>query len=506
MRKILANVYMQLRVIYTAQHIDDKSSPFFLKAGKRDKLKKILMANMTKYNRTRHLQLLSGCAQIYLKEGLFRTCVGGCPLVVIYKAEYLEILMSNNTNNYKETGYKFLNTWLKDSLLISSGSKWKARRKLLTRSFHFKILEEFFPIFNDHCSIMLEIMKQSADKEWVDIVPIITKCILDINCETVMGTKLNSQTQQDRGYRKNLEKVAELFLCRLFKPWLWIDFVFFCTSIGKQFLRHVEGLNTFSEQIFVEKQQEFCRKKDEESDLNLNDNVYTEIRQRKAFMDLLLHYYFRERSITKEDVLNEINFFMFAGHDTTTFNLSWTLYLLGLHPDVQKKLQDEIDSVFGEEKDSPVQSEHLKHFKYLDCVIKEVLRLYPSVPFIARDLLEDTKVGDHFIPKGTFCLFFLYQLHRDPKVFPNPEIFDPDRFSAENCRKRHPFAYLPFSAGPRNCLGQRYAQIVIKLMLIQILRKFSLISLDPRDRIPTGAELLLRPKVPLRLKVILRQN
>lgn len=405
-------------------------------------------------------------------------------------------------NIYKERGYKFLKVWLKDGLFIRVGEKWRARRKLLTPSFHFKILEDFFPIFNDHCSILLNIMENLANEEWIDIVPIINKCNLDINCETAMGVKLNSQIHQDRGYRNHLENVQELFLYRILKPWLWSDFLFFCTSTGKKFLHHVKELRNFGEQIFLERKQKFVLNKEHEI-CDINDNT-TGIRKRKAFMDLLLYHYFNDQKLTEEDILNEINLFLFAGHDTTAYNLSWTLYLLGLHKNVQKKLQDEVDSFYGEEVNVPVVPSDLKYFKYLDCVIKEVLRLYPSVPFIARDLLCDTIIGDYNIPKGTTCVMYLYELHRDPEVFPNPEIFDPDRFSPENCQNRNPFAYLPFSAGPRNCIGQKYAQVVVKVMLIQILRKFSFVSLDHRDKILVGGELILRPKVPLRLKIIPR--
>ncbi|XP_067140012.1 cytochrome P450 4V2-like [Centruroides vittatus] len=319
-----------------------------------------------------HLQLLSSWAEVYRKNGFFRTHIGIYPVVTIYKAEILETILSSNVNIYKDKGYRFLNVWLKDGLLTSSGSKWRARRKLLTPSFHFKILEDFSPIFNDHCSIMLDIMNNCVDHDWVDIVPIITRCNLDIICETAMGVKLNSQICQDRGYRNNLERVGELFLSRAIKPWLWFDFLFFFTTTGKQFLYHAEGLKMFGKQIFEEKKQEFLTTKYISHDFN--DNAVNEsFKKKKVFMDLLLHHYFRDRSLTEEDILNEINLFMFGGHDTTAFNLCWILYLLGLHPDVQKKLQDEIDSFFGEENDSPVQPEHLKHFKYLDCVIKESL-------------------------------------------------------------------------------------------------------------------------------------
>ncbi|GBN33128.1 Cytochrome P450 4V2, partial [Araneus ventricosus] len=141
------------------------------------------------------------------------------------------------------------------------------------------------------------------------------------------------------------------------------------------------------------------------------------------------------------------------GQDTTKIALSWVfLYMLGLHADIRAKVQDELALVFGEDHERHATVEDLKNMKYLECVIKETLRLYPPVPVLARYLNEDTTICGYQIPKGTTCVAFSHVLHRDEKVFPNSEKFDPDRFLPENSATRHPYAWIPFSAGPRNCI------------------------------------------------------
>lgn len=96
----------------------------------------------------------------------------------------------------------------------------------------------------------------------------------------------------------------------------------------------------------------------------------------------------------------------------------------------------------------------LNEMKLLERVIKESLRLYPSVPVIQRTLDEDTKIGEYLVPKDTTISLLIYMLHRNPEIYPNPDVFDPDRFLPENSAKRHPYAYLPFSAASRNCIGE----------------------------------------------------
>lgn len=141
--------------------------------------------------------------------------------------------------------------------------------------------------------------------------------------------------------------------------------------------------------------------------------------------------------------------------------LTSLFYHIGHHPEVQERLWQELDPFF-EQIESDVSTmttddgrpqislDKLKDLKYLECVIKEGLRLNPSVPFVGRKVHEDMVIKDYKIPKGTIVYCFIYMLHRDPDIFPEPEKFKPERFLPENSQGRHPFAYVPFSAGPRN--------------------------------------------------------
>lgn len=120
---------------------------------------------------------------------------------------------------------------------------------------------------------------------------------------------------------------------------------------------------------------------------------------------------------------------------------------------MQKLVFEELHSVFGD-TDRPATIQDLNELKYLDRVIKETLRFYPSVPLMGRVSSEDVEIAGYQIPKNTFIAIHVHEIMNDPDHFPNPEKFDPDRFLPGNSSNRHPYAYIPFSAGPRNCVGK----------------------------------------------------
>lgn len=165
-----------------------------------------------------------------------------------------------------------------------------------------------------------------------------------------------------------------------------------------------------------------------------------------------------------------------------------------------------MDSIYSDDINRDIVFEDLRQMKYLENVIKETLRLFPPVLLVSRELLEDFKVKEYLIPTGTTCVVLLYALHRDPKYFPNPEIFDPDRFLPENYRTRHPFAFVPFSAGPRNCIGQRFAMQAVKVVLTSVLRKYRVTSLLTMDKMELAIGTTLGAKNPIKLKMELREN
>lgn len=162
--------------------------------------------------------------------------------------------------------------------------------------------------------------------------------------------------------------------------------------------------------------------------------------------------------------------------------------------------------VLGNLKKKPNYAD-LQELKFMDRCIKETLRIYPSVHYISRQLGEALTVSSGYrLRKGTTVHLHIYDTHHSPQVYPDPEKFDPDRFLPENVQNRHPFAYLPFSAGPRNCIGQKFAMLELKAVLCGILGSFVLEPVDTPESIVLVIDLILRTKDDVKVKFVKRED
>ncbi|CAB4010373.1 cytochrome P450 4V2 [Paramuricea clavata] len=379
-------------------------------------------------------------------------------------------------------------------LYFSTGNKWKSRRKLLTPAFHFKILNEFVSIHQKQSAILIQLLQAKADKGEFDIVPYITLCVLDIICETSMGFDIKAQFGSNSEYIKAVFSTCELIQQRQKSPWLWLDIIYNMTSSGRRHRIALDILHGFSNKVINDRIEQRKASKFANEDTSCVTAIYSSSNRRiRAFLDLLLEEY-DQGNITKEGVREEVDTFMFEGHDTTAASLQWVIHLLGRHPDVQSRLQQEVDDFFESVSgDGNIQPDQLKDLNFLECAVKEALRLFPSVPLLGRELTEKCKFGPYLVPKGCTVIVPPMALHRNPEVWDDPDTFNPDRFLSENNAVRNPYAYVPFSAGPRNCIGQRFAMMEEKIVLASILRHFNIKSTQETEDIKITPEIILKP-------------
>ncbi len=205
--------------------------------------------------------------------------------------------------------------------------------------------------------------------------------------------------------------------------------------------------------------------------------------------------------MSDEQLRDEAITLSLAGHETTALALAHTLYLLSKHPDVERRLHAEIASVLGGRLPTAAD---VRALPYTECVLKETMRLYPPAWTTGREVAEEVEIGGYVIPKGAQILASQWVVHRDPRWFPNPEGFDPDRWAPDRARDLPRFAYFPFGGGPRVCIGNHFAMMEATLILAILVQRFR-IELHPGQRLALRPTATLRQAGPgLRVRVVER--
>jgi cytochrome P450 len=198
--------------------------------------------------------------------------------------------------------------------------------------------------------------------------------------------------------------------------------------------------------------------------------------------------------MTDRQLRDEVMTMLLAGHETTSLALSWTYYLLSQHPDIEQRIADEVDRVIG---DGWPTFAHVQRLSLIRQTLDESLRLYPPAWGFSRLAMSDDEIGGYRIPKGSIAFLIPFVVHRRPKLWPDPNRFDPDRFGPEYDSARARFAYFPFGGGPRGCIGNQFAMLEAQLVVAAIAQRFR-IEVVPGQEIRPEPLITLRPRPGLR--------
>ncbi|XP_032682980.1 cytochrome P450 4C1-like [Odontomachus brunneus] len=420
-------------------------------------------------------------------------------LVTIHHPDDIEVILNNTKHLEKGPLYDILRPWLNDGLLTSTGAKWHSRRKMLTPTFHFSILQEFTNILIEEGKHIVQKLKDVGGMVEVDIESFISEHTLNIICETAMGTSLHNLGTAQEKYRQEVRQMGRFFIYRVMRPWL-NDTLFTLTPEGRKHKKTLQNLHGFTEKIIAERKM-YHKRTDNKYLHNITNNDPMETdnaeilgirKKRFAILDLLISMS-QENNLSDLDIREEVDTFMFEGHDTTSMAICFTLLLLAEHKDIQDRVREEVKTVM-QQCEGTLTMTSLQNLSYLERCLKESLRLYPSVFFITRVTAENVQLRDSYvIPRGTMTNLNIFHVHRDPNFWPNPDVFDPDRFLPEKIQKRHPYSYLPFSAGPRNCIGQRFAMLELKAIIAYLVHNFYLEPIDYLKDIRINIDFILRP-------------
>ncbi|XP_017785862.1 PREDICTED: cytochrome P450 4d2-like [Nicrophorus vespilloides] len=449
---------------------------------------------------TEILRLVMGLLRGYNLKS-FRMTIGFKCVYLTTEYDLIKSVLTSHDTLHKSDGYKFLRSWLGHGLLIAEGERWRKNRKMLTPTFHFQILEQFTDVYQSMGDILVSRLRNEVGAPDVEISKLLSLYTLDVICETAMGCSVNAQSEVHNEYVKCVEMMCGLIQERSFNPFFQLDFIYRKSQLYQRELKALKTLHGFTESVIRTRREELLAR-------SSCEQQNFEGKRKLALLDLLLEATVDGQPLSDTMIREEVDTFMFAGHDTTSAALSFVVHMLATHQDAQDKAYEEQVSIFGDDVDGMSTLKIINEMKYLELVIKESLRLYPSVPLYLRKLQKGFNHNGIHIPKGTTLGLFAYGIQRDPDYFPDPDKFDPQRFAAGNDEKhkQFPYCYVPFSAGPRNCIGQKFAMAEMKSTLSKILRNFKILPTVPAHDVQLCANTILTSKNGVRVRLAERRN
>lgn len=377
---------------------------------------------------------------------IYRASAFGTDVYVVSEPEYVDHILRTNWQNYvKGFAIKRIGFLLGNGLMVSTGEFWKKQRRMIQPAFHEEAIAALMGVIRAANLELLQTWTRAAQqKQAVNVTNDISHMILKIVLISIFG--------------EDYEQVAPHF-----------------SILSDESTRNLQFAETFRP----------LGKKVVE--------VATERRkQNRIATDMLgMLMAARDRNTDKgmsdRELVSEIMTLIVAGHETTASTLNWTWHLLSGSPAAEEKLHQELSSF--QDTDSPAMGE-LAKFPYTRQVIEETLRLYPAGWLMTRRAIKDDQLGDYFVPAGTEVYIAPYLIQRHPDFWQHPNQFDPARFDPAQPNQRHPMTMIPFSAGPRKCIGEMLARIEMQMHVMIIAKHLRLrCSSDQKVELEAGVNL-----------------
>ncbi|XP_039216204.1 cytochrome P450 3A24-like [Crotalus tigris] len=424
---------------------------------------------------------------------------GRQPVMAILDPALIKTIMVKEFYTYFTNRRDFgLNGNLDTALSIVVDEQWKRIRSALSPTFTSGRLKEMMPIINHYNEILEKnLQKKVESDEAIDMKLIFSAYSLDVVTSTSFSVNIDSLNHPNDPIVVHMKKFLRF---TLLNPVLMLA-VFF------PFL--IPVLNKLNLSIFPKSSLDYFHgvvkkiKEDRQKGNHTNRVDFLRLMMDSQAAANTSGEANSEKALTDTEILAQSVIFIFGGYETTGTALSFMSYCLAMYPDVQEKLYQEINETFPNQ--APPTYEGIQQMEYLDMVVNETFRLYPPGVRIDRVCKKTVEIHGVTIPEGTVVMIPVYVLHRIPEYWPEPEEFRPERFSKENKESRDPYVFLPFGAGPRNCIAMRFALLVLKMGLVVALQRF---RFQTCKETPIPLELddrgFLKPKKPIMLKLVPR--
>ena len=493
-------------------------------------------------------------AKFALKHGaLYKVWVWNKLYVVVSDPQLVQEMFNTRKEKYPKDqwSYTFMADVLGKGLVTSEGDIWKKHKDLLKPAFHFTSLERLHSVFSGAATRLLDKVSHACSKDNLassssssssssSIRPIVSKNSLKYSAELELSSTFRQVTLEviseitlgfspERAgvFPSLFESILDELNHRVFQPYRALY-----PQVEREHRRRVNELNEIVFQMIRTRRAE--RKangsgdteKDEKmggrkpsavtssssssssiGESNTGEGAGISLSGRAVFeggtdmLDMLIES--GGNSISDDQIVHELKTQLLAGHETSSMMLTWATHLLATHPEQLAIAVEEVDRVLGKPSSSSSSFPPFSAFKeltYLEQCLKEAMRLYSPVPVLARECCEDDKLNGVLIPRGTAMLISIWAMHTSEAIWGKDVLdFRPSRFSREEASERHPYAYMPFSKGPRDCIGQHLAISEAKVVLGSLLRQYTIQPKQGEPRRPETDSYIIpvRPAHPL---------
>ncbi|MET0342878.1 MAG: cytochrome P450 [Polyangiales bacterium] len=404
---------------------------------------------------------------------VFAIHAGGMRGVVIADPELIQrVLITNRQNYVKGPVYDGARKILGDGLITLEGDAWRARRTLAQPAFHRQSLVRLTAIMAESGARFFdELARQIGDQPAeLDAHRAMVRLTLDVVVHALFGKGLlDGDEVSYEALSQALEVISDAANGVPLPEWV-------PTPHNVKFRRTLRALNGNVHQIITR-----ARQVGEQDGTLLSMLMSAREEDGSPLSDVAI----RDEVIT----------LFLAGHETTALTLTWMLVLLKSEPEVLARMVAEVDAVAP---DRDPEFADIAKLEYVRRVIDETLRLRPAAPMVARNAVQDDVLGGYHVAKGAVVIPYIWGVHRHPAYWRDPLRFDPDRFLPGANKTRHPCSYLPFSSGPRSCIGNSFSLIEAVLLVAQLLRRFT-VTIGPVEDVRPVAIGTVRPSSPVRM-------
>ena len=419
-------------------------------------------------------------AEAYEKDIVVRRLLWRRTFIVNEPQAIKHILLDNAANYVRaDIARRLLEPGLGRGLLTSEGERWRKHRRIMAPAFDYRSIIGYAPIMTEIASRLADQWDRLPEGAELDVAAammhatlhIISRAMFSSDSDDIVDTVEHGVARYQNSVRPGFFDLigAPDWLARLVSPRRG-------RGILADFDKAIDRLLAAREHAGNARPQDLLARliaaRDEETG----------------------------GGMTAREVRDQVVTIFMAGHETTALALTWTWYLLSQHPAVEAKLHAELDAVLG---GRPPRHEDLARLPYSRLVIEESMRLYPPAHTISRQAIGDDAVLGHRIPAGSAVIMSPWLLHRKPAIWSDPQRFDPERFSPERSAGRHRFAYIPFGAGPRICIGMAFAMTEAVLILATIAQRYRLRLKAGHPVEPQGL-ITLRPRYGMRINLLRR--